>query len=339
MRGTASGSSWLWMLLVLLGGAALSFADGDLECACRLRTQKGAMVNVTCPNVHNGSKELSCLKGERRPPTPPAPRYLRDGFMPLSGRSMVLFSRNGNTWQGARSACALVGADLLVPRDRDAMELLSRSPFSELFNDLEAFLGASDMVSEGNFVDIEGKPLDVRWRTYEPNNAGGNEDCLAWNRDGGVNDRGCEETLQYLCEWRLRAPPPPGYSLAAGAGTFLRLSEDRRPYEAAADACAADGAALFVPDTRDRVEALLRHVPVDSGDMLVDVNDRDDEGFFVTSTDERLSDLEFHDWLPGQPDDGGGGGAGEDCVALHSHGFLADVSCELPLRYVCEWLP
>ncbi|XP_049771684.1 asialoglycoprotein receptor 1-like [Schistocerca cancellata] len=74
--------------------------------------------------------------------------------------------------------------------------------------------------------------------------------------------------------------------------------------------------------------------------MLVDINDRDDEGVFVTGTGRRLSDIEFHDWLPGQPDDGGGGaGAGEDCVALHSHGFLADVSCELPLRYVCEWLP
>ena len=38
----------------------------------------------------------------------------------------------------------------------------------------------------------------VHWNKHEPNNAGGNEDCVQYH-DGGLNDVSCSGTAQVMC--------------------------------------------------------------------------------------------------------------------------------------------
>ncbi|XP_049853154.1 macrophage mannose receptor 1-like isoform X1 [Schistocerca gregaria] len=338
-RKTA-GIRWMsWLPLV--AAISLPLAEGRLDCTCRVRAQKHSVVHIICPSLQNGSAADSCVTaGSDSGLT--ARRYDSDGFQFLPPRSLVRFSRACQSWHQARNACEAFDATLFVSIDEESVNLLTKSPFKERYVD-QYFIGLTDVVSEGIFVDIEGHPAQyLNWSSGEPNDVGGKENCVTLNANGQMNDLGCDVDAPFLCERRLRSAPPPGYTHLPAAGSFVRLSGagDLRWRAAAAAACAAQGARLFVPDTAAATEALLRHVPVDAGQMLVGLSDAHTEGVFVTDAGDRLSDMEFHEWLPGQPDDGGGGGgAGEDCVALHSHGFLADVSCELPLRYVCEWLP
>jgi hypothetical protein len=41
------------------------------------------------------------------------------------------------------------------------------------------------------------------WDYSEPNNAGGNEDCLCVKKTGGLNDVGCDLKLAFVCEREL----------------------------------------------------------------------------------------------------------------------------------------
>lgn len=43
----------------------------------------------------------------------------------------------------------------------------------------------------------------VVWDNFEPNNAGGDEDCLSVKKTGGLNDTGCDLKLAFMCEREL----------------------------------------------------------------------------------------------------------------------------------------
>ena len=70
-------------------------------------------------------------------------------------------------------------------------------------------LGGNDIDREGRFVYYHSKkpvPSQVTWLPGRPNNAGGNEDCMAfWMSRGGLNDIVCSDNVKYLCEIPLRS--------------------------------------------------------------------------------------------------------------------------------------
>ncbi|VDI73478.1 Hypothetical predicted protein [Mytilus galloprovincialis] len=63
------------------------------------------------------------------------------------------------------------------------------------------WLGGTDMDSEGNWIWDDSKtPLNLTfWRPGEPNDAGGEEDCLA-SHTGVWNDIPCTLEAQFVCE-------------------------------------------------------------------------------------------------------------------------------------------
>ncbi|GFR62245.1 lectin C-type domain protein [Elysia marginata] len=70
--------------------------------------------------------------------------------------------------------------------------------------------GGNDIVNEKTWVQYNsGKPLptDLEWVPGRPNNAGGNEDCLAfWMERRGLNDIPCNtNNIKYICEVPLCA--------------------------------------------------------------------------------------------------------------------------------------
>ena len=65
------------------------------------------------------------------------------------------------------------------------------------------WFGLNDISSEGSFVWSDGSTSSyTNWKSGEPNNAGGNEDCAQINRytDGTWNDEPCSSGFFFICE-------------------------------------------------------------------------------------------------------------------------------------------
>ncbi len=78
------------------------------------------------------------------------------------------------------------------------------------------WIGLTDKETEGTFLWVNGEsPTTTFWYTNEPNNAGGNEDCVglltSGEKAGTWNDFPCSTELAFVCEDELnRTPEDPG---------------------------------------------------------------------------------------------------------------------------------
>ncbi|XP_059167872.1 uncharacterized protein LOC131949928 [Physella acuta] len=68
-------------------------------------------------------------------------------------------------------------------------------------NTQDAWLGANDMLQEGNWVWTDGTKAELTsmWNNKEPNNLNGNEHCLESNGLGKLNDSPCSEKHSFIC--------------------------------------------------------------------------------------------------------------------------------------------
>lgn len=61
----------------------------------------------------------------------------------------------------------------------------------------EIWVGISDISNEGSFYAVDGTAWSLWFRSGEPNNGGGDEDCLALNSQ--ANDIPCHWSLRFMC--------------------------------------------------------------------------------------------------------------------------------------------
>ena len=121
-----------------------------------------------------------------------------------SGTCFVYFT-GPMTWNAAQAACVAFGAQLAIIKSAQTNQVVT-----SLLGDADAFIGATDRVTEGSFVWLDGTSLAgyANWRAGEPNNANGSfeEDCaiIEGELGGTWDDRPCE-------------PPPTG----AGAYAYV----------------------------------------------------------------------------------------------------------------------
>ena len=95
--------------------------------------------------------------------------------------------------------CRNAGGKVALPRNQQENQKLSG--VLQIISSPYMFIGANDQVTEGRFVDSEGRAVDfLKWNQGEPNNHGGNEDCVVINKDGFWLDTGCESSFLIVCE-------------------------------------------------------------------------------------------------------------------------------------------
>ena len=79
-------------------------------------------------------------------------------------------------------------------------------------NNVHFWIGADDIATEGNWIWVNGEHAnssELIWESGEPNNQGGNEDCVLVNgipassNVGRANDDVCAYSQQGLCEKKL----------------------------------------------------------------------------------------------------------------------------------------
>ena len=114
-------------------------------------------------------------------------------------------------WYQAEMMCEQDGAHLVVTEGDDEHRfVLTLDP------DGDIWIGMSDHRVEGAYRWLTGATVsveDLHWQALQPNNAGGEEDCIEMNEvaDVGIwNDNGCQYTQTFVCECDgIALPSPP----------------------------------------------------------------------------------------------------------------------------------
>lgn len=118
---------------------------------------------------------------------------------PATGHCYMLFQTIEN-WATARMRCAALGSNVHLAVLTSVEENTLVAPLAGL---LDVWVGANDIDNEGVWVWINAELFAYdNWRSGEPNNAGGVENCMIIEGElGGTwDDRPCDVDYAYLCE-------------------------------------------------------------------------------------------------------------------------------------------
>jgi hypothetical protein len=113
---------------------------------------------------------------------------------PVTGHCYTLFT-TPMTRDAARTACRGLGATTHLATIQSAAE---NTVIATLLGQNHSLVGGSDEATEGTFVWDDGAPVVLtNWNTGEPNDAGGQEDCMevVGALNGGWNDVPCAPTV------------------------------------------------------------------------------------------------------------------------------------------------
>lgn len=125
------------------------------------------------------------------------------GYDQASNGGYYRLPSNSTNWVNAEADCAndVVGATHLV--------VLSTAVEVQIAATEPGWVGLSDRITEGTFVNVTNEPNDQRpWASGQPDDGSGNEDCARILSNGQLDDDQCSNSRFYVCECDGRAPTP-----------------------------------------------------------------------------------------------------------------------------------
>ncbi|XP_069675815.1 hemolymph lipopolysaccharide-binding protein-like [Periplaneta americana] len=157
---------------------------------------------VTC----EGGETVVIVATVTAPPRKPSPNYEL-----IPGLGYYKLHTEAKPWHDARQICAQEGAHLaIINSEEEAEELkaiLARHPkiLSDWRNEY-AYIGMSDIRSEGDWITIFGQPLNttgyMKWAPNQPDQ-GREGNCGLMQRTGGLHDVPCALAFPTFCEREL----------------------------------------------------------------------------------------------------------------------------------------
>ena len=195
----------------------------------------------------------------------------------------------------------------------------------------KVWIGGTDAASEDTWKwDSTGTPLwYTNWYSGQPDDAGGNEDCMEFNyrSSGKWNDATCTIKLKYVCQFPTPPQPPPVYTLMHGALSWgnayttcvragLRLASVHSAAENALLVTAAAGNKVWIGAKDDTW-----------------IGGREGTWKWVWNPTGRS--LSYTNWYSGQPDNSKGD---QHCLTFNhgNPGEWDDEQCSREYRYVCQ---
>uniref|UniRef100_A0A3B1KDA8 C-type lectin domain-containing protein n=1 Tax=Astyanax mexicanus TaxID=7994 RepID=A0A3B1KDA8_ASTMX len=113
--------------------------------------------------------------------------------------SYYYISTEKKIWSNAKKDCRKRGADLVIINSREEQEFIKRE-------NKYVWIGLTDAEEEGVWKWVDGSPLTTRfWKSGEPNNVLGNENCAAFSplseKNKAWNDIICLDIAGWTCEF------------------------------------------------------------------------------------------------------------------------------------------
>ncbi|KAJ8725867.1 hypothetical protein PYW08_004050 [Mythimna loreyi] len=256
------------------------------------------------------------------------------------------------TWGDAKRFCALEGASLFYPDDRAEANAVISLWQTIQPNVRWAFVGISDIVTEGVFETIDGKLVSEvynQWQRGEPNDLNGDEDCVHLNLAGDLNDYRCDGKSYFICKKTLSSlvwddlcnMPELGYTLFEAVGKCYKLHTTPLSWTEAHTVCHAEQTHLAV--VSDQVEAdYLANLTESAARRRIEGNYL--KGMFHAGFHNRLHEnwqtvrgspipsdasLWWDMHLPSEADH-------EQCGSMFYTGRLNIVNCDTKSLFICE---
>ncbi|CAL4060876.1 unnamed protein product [Meganyctiphanes norvegica] len=112
------------------------------------------------------------------------------------GYQCLTFSEEALSWDDASAVCTTNGGRLATLRN--PAEVLK---YVNDKKNAQFWAGGSDTAKEGNWVWVTGEPFDqFPWASNQPDNGGGDQDCLVIGWQNSFDDQGCNTKHRYICE-------------------------------------------------------------------------------------------------------------------------------------------
>ena len=185
----------------------------------------------------------------------------------------------------------------------------------------KVWIGGTDAASEDTWKwDSTGTPLwYTNWYSGQPDDAGGNEDCMEFNyrSSGKWNDATCTIKLKYVCQFPTPPQPPPVYTLMHGALSWGN----------AYTTCVRAG--LRLASVHSAAENALLVTAAAGNEVWIGGTDAASEGTWKWSPSG--APLSYTNWIGGEPNDWGG----QDCLQVYSSGKWDDYFCSAKKFHVC----
>lgn len=113
-----------------------------------------------------------------------------------SGKKLYVTNGEIMPFSKVKALCTELQATVATPKNAEENQAIQ-----DVAKDT-AFLGITDEVTEGQFIDMTGGRLTYsNWKKDEPNNFGSGEDCVILLKDGLWNDISCSSSFLAVCEF------------------------------------------------------------------------------------------------------------------------------------------
>nr|XP_056718768.1 C-type lectin domain family 3 member A [Euleptes europaea] len=120
-------------------------------------------------------------------------------------KKCYLASDGAKHFHEANEDCIAKGGTLAIPRDGDETNALRDYGKKSMPGVADFWLGVTDMVNEGKFVDVNGMVLNYfNWDRSQPR-GGKRENCvsLSQSAQGKWSDEVCRTLKRYICEFLI----------------------------------------------------------------------------------------------------------------------------------------
>uniref|UniRef100_G1KTH1 C-type lectin domain-containing protein n=1 Tax=Anolis carolinensis TaxID=28377 RepID=G1KTH1_ANOCA len=113
------------------------------------------------------------------------------------GDSCYYFSDTTEQWENAKKICAAVNSHLIIINSNTEQNFVVQK-----IKQTSVWLGLHDTEVEGTWRWVDGSLLERNgyWKSGEPNDAHGAEDCAVLYKEKNWNDIPCDKNVQFVCE-------------------------------------------------------------------------------------------------------------------------------------------
>ncbi|CAG4989006.1 unnamed protein product [Parnassius apollo] len=285
----------------------------------------------------------------------PQVKFFRDDYKYLeTTRSFYKVHTIHRTWENAKRKCEMEDASLFYPKDQKEADVVLTYLKETQPSYPWVFIGISSKLAKGVFKTIDGlsiRQVYNKWGPGEPNDAGGDEDCVILRRDGTLNDDKCSKIYPFICKKTLASlkwneqcnVPYMDYKYNEALGRCYKFHLNPLNWKDAFEACDSEDAYLAIINSQNEADYLVNitaEAPKDKvkgwylrGAVHLGFSYDPSENGWRTITGETLDDAGYSMWGNNQPD----GGEDEQCGSMFYNGFLNDISCEAQrCFFICE---